>query len=93
MAASFPSSFEAKGLAPVISFLCRQTVLSDLIFAISAPQLFNFSLTLQEEADDRIAQKAVKSRGSWLLNDPNARHGNMTTGFSSAFCAGDLFEF
>ena len=39
------NSFEAKGLAPVISFLSTQTVLSDSVFTMVAPKFFNLSLT------------------------------------------------
>ena len=45
LAASLPNSLEAKGLAPVISFLSTQTVLSDSVLTTVAPKFFNLSLT------------------------------------------------
>ena len=44
LAANFPNLSDAKGLAPGINFLSRQTESSDLVFTILAPKLFNFSL-------------------------------------------------
>jgi hypothetical protein len=43
LAASLPNSLEAKGLAPVISFLSTQTVLSDSVLTIVAPKFFNLA--------------------------------------------------
>ena len=47
VAASFPSSFAAKGLAPVISLLSKHTDLSALEFTTCTPRAFNFSLSPQ----------------------------------------------
>ena len=45
LAANFPNSLEANGLAPVINFLSTQTVLSDSVFTIVTPRFLSRSLT------------------------------------------------
>jgi len=43
VAASFPRSLDARGLAPVMSLRSRHTVLSPLVFTMLAPSAVSFS--------------------------------------------------